>query len=348
MPFLDSGGAEILAAVIPSSPRVQKTASAVVAVVVVGSAVLFASQQSNRSPGSGAATTTNHLAPVGAPSGTTVPVGLTSTNPASVGASPVPSAPHTTRPPSGVPGSSTPRPPAGAGSPTAPAGSRPTAPGGGTGTLIWSGSPSSGHSQFALVDCPRPASLTVENDLQFGPIWVFSKPAGDPQCVTHGIAVNRAQYNFRDNSTYYISWWSKLSNTTNNNADFQWTSNGPGGISQDYPFTINTHNGRATIFQSQPGSNGKTIWTSPTPLTRNTWNHYVVGIHTSDAPTGGWIELWYNGKAQKFSSGTYQYVCRTWDVNNNPMWGEYGPQNISVTDYVYAPKIGTSYVSVAS
>jgi hypothetical protein len=238
------------------------------------------------------------------------------------------------------------KPPTGTGSPTQPDGARPPGPGAGAGSLIWSGSPSAGRSQFALVDCPKPGSLTVENDLQFGPIWVFSKPVGDPQCGAHGIAPDKAKYNFSDNTTYYIGWWSKVSSTANNDANFQWASYGA-GMTQSAPFTISARNGHAAVLQGQPGSNGRAVWTSPAPLTADTWNHYVVGIHTSDTLTGGWIELWYDGNLQRFADGNIQYACRTWDGSNTPKWGEYGAQNTTVTDYVYAPKVGTSYASVA-
>lgn len=337
-------------------PRIPRTTVAACAVVaVVSAALLVTMTPTATAPGAGAQTVVNPTLPVSGarPGGaTTGSTGLVDSKPGGIAVAttragtPSSSVPWLVRPSSGPP-----RPPVF----TVPSEADPTgqptrvvpAPPSGVGSLIWAGKPSAGQSQFALLDCDKPGSLTIENDLQFGPIWVFNKPAGDKRCETHGIALNKSKYKFADNETYYIGWWSKVSSTANNNADFQWKSYG-NGMTQDYPFVISAANGHASMFQRQPGSNGQTIWTSPTPLTADTWNHYIIGIHTSDALTGGWIQLWYDGKPQTFINGATEYACRTWDVSNDPKWGEYGAQATAVTNYVYAPKVGTSYTSVAS
>ncbi|HEV2634373.1 MAG TPA: heparin lyase I family protein [Actinocrinis sp.] len=234
---------------------------------------------------------------------------------------------------------------AGSGPTASPSGTSSAGAGAGPGSLIWNGKPTGGQSKFATLDCAKPGSLAIENDLQYGPIWVFDKPAGDDRCGAHGIAVDKTKYDFRDDSTYYIGWWSKFSDTADNNADFQWQSYGA-GTTQGSPFEISASGGHATVVQRQPGSSGQTVWRSPTALAAGTWHHYVIGIHTSDALTGGWIQLWYDGKLQSFDNGATQFACRTWDVGNDPKWGEYGAQGNAAIDYVYAPKVGTSYASV--
>ncbi|QIS19260.1 hypothetical protein [Nocardia terpenica] len=55
----------------------------------------------------------------------------------------------------------------------------------------------------------------------------------------------------------------------------------------------------------------QTVWSSHSIAT-DTWYHYVVGIHTSDQLTGGWIQLWFNGVPQTFADGSTQYHCRRW------------------------------------
>lgn len=217
-----------------------------------------------------------------------------------------------------------------------------------TGTPFWVGNPALGQSVFYLNNCSAPGTLTVVKDSTMGQVWAYDKPAGDDRCETHGIRVNGNKYNFQAGKTYYIGWWSKVTNTVNNNADFQWKSYGV-GMTQDYPFVISAFNGHASIWQRQPNNNGQTVWNSPTPLAANKWNHYVVGIYTSSAMTGGWIEIWYNGQLQKFLNGQTKYACRTWDTGNDnePKWGEYGATSTAITNYVSEQKIGFTYASVA-
>jgi hypothetical protein len=213
--------------------------------------------------------------------------------------------------------------------------------------IIWTGNPSQGQSAFGILDCAAPGSLTVANDPTKGQVFAYNKPAGDKRCETRGINVNGSMYGFQNGDTYYIGWWSKLTNPVNNNADFQWKSYGT-GMTQNYPFVVSALNGHASIFQRQPDSNGQTVWSASAPLLANQWNHYVIGLHLSDQLTGGWIQIWYNGQLQTFDNGSTKYACRTWDVSNDPKWGVYGAQTTAVTNYVAAPEIGTSYSDVAN
>lgn len=213
-------------------------------------------------------------------------------------------------------------------------------------STIWTGDPAKGTSVFALLNCDPPGSITATHDATKGTVWKYSKPAGDKRCESHGVAAGGTKFAFQNNSTYYFGWWSKLNSLANDNANFQWKSYGA-GMTQNYPFVISVLNGRTTVWQHQPASTGKTVWSSA-PITTDTWYHYVVGIHTSDALTGGWIQLWFNGKPQTFIDGSAQYHCRTWDVSNDPKWGVYGAQDTDFTNYVGSLKLGTSYADVAA
>jgi hypothetical protein len=351
----------ILGAVSPSHPRVPKTTIAAIAVIVGASAAMASAMQAAQMSSPSAITIVDPHAPGDGSSPPEASAGAVFPSPATV---PGPSPGLVSGRPSGAaPGS--PIVPGRTWNATAPGGrtdpgahptsSPTTGPGSGadTGSLIWDGRPAGGRSQFAALDCAKPGSLMIENDLRFGPTWVFDKPAGDDQCEAHGIAPNKTKYDFSDNSTYYFSWWSKVSSAANNDADFQWRSSGGGssggggsgggsGAAQDYPFVISAHNGHAMVSLHQA------IWTSLDALTANTWHHYVVGIHTSETLTDGWIQLWYDGKPQTFANGSTRYVCRTWNGDDDPKWGELGAQAEAVTNYVSAPKVGTSYNSVAS
>jgi hypothetical protein len=215
------------------------------------------------------------------------------------------------------------------------------------GTLRWTGDPSKGQGVFFSNNCAAPGTLTTTSDSQHGQVWAYHKPAGDKRCESHGIQVGGGKYTFQNNSTYYIGWWSKLTDLTDNNADFQWKSYGA-GMTQNYPFVISVHGGHAGVWQQQPSVPGVTAWTSAQALTPGQWVHYVVGVHTSDQLRGGWIQLWFNGVPQTFADGSTQYHCRTFDVQNDPKWGEYGAQGADVTNFVAGQKIGTSYDVVAN
>ncbi|MFI5777316.1 heparin lyase I family protein [Nocardia sp. NPDC051570] len=213
-------------------------------------------------------------------------------------------------------------------------------------SVIWTGDPGQGTGVFGNLNCNSPGSITVAQDPDHGAVWQYHKPAGDNRCESHGVAVDGGKYKFRNDSTYYLGWWSKLSSLADDNANFQWKSYGD-GISQNYPFVIKLIDGRVRVLQRQPDDHGKIVWTSA-PITADTWYHYVVGVHTSDDLTGGWIQLWFNGQPATFTDGSTQYRCRTWDVSNDPKWGVYGAEDTDFTDTVAGLTLGTTYDDVAN
>ncbi|WP_240686793.1 heparin lyase I family protein [Amycolatopsis suaedae] len=150
-------------------------------------------------------------------------------------------------------------------------------------------------------------------------------------------------YQFRNGSTYYLGWRSKLSSTVNNNATFQWKSFG--NHTQNYPVVLKVIDGHLSMLQRQPDDSGKIIWR--TPVSAGSWNSIVIGLHLSSATRGGWVELWYNGVRQTFTDGSQRYACRTFDSENHPKWGIYGASGSTVTNTVDALKIGTAYSDVA-
>ncbi|RJO79820.1 hypothetical protein D5S18_00660 [Nocardia panacis] len=211
---------------------------------------------------------------------------------------------------------------------------------------VWTADPGRGAASFGPLDCETPGGVTVAQDPERGGVWQYRKPSGAKRCETRGISVDGTKYAFQNNATYYIGWWSKMSTLVDTYATFQWKSYGTGST-QNYPFVVATKNGRTTVFQRQPDNNGLTVWASA-PIAADTWYHYVIGVHTSDEPTGGWIQLWFNGEPQTFTDGSPRYRCRTWDVDNDPKWGVYGAQATEFVNTVAAPKIGTTYEDVAN
>jgi hypothetical protein len=212
--------------------------------------------------------------------------------------------------------------------------------------VIWTGDASRGSvaGTFGIDNCDSPGTIAAITDPAHGPVWRFTKPAGDNRCEAHGIKVGGSMYHFTDNATYYLGWSTRLTSTVDNNAIFQWKSYG--NHVQNYPVVLKALHGRLTILNRQPGGEDHYPWSSP--LGTGTWNHVVLGIHTSDALQGGWIELYLNGVPQKFSNGSTRWPCRTWDSSNDPKWGVYGAEGTTVVNDVDDLRVGTAYPDVAA
>ncbi|ADJ47382.1 hypothetical protein AMES_5557 [Amycolatopsis mediterranei S699] len=208
---------------------------------------------------------------------------------------------------------------------------------------IWNGDAGSGLGVFGSLNCDSPGSVTAVDDATHGKVWRYSKPSGSKRCENHGIAVGGKRYQFQNGSTYYFGWQSKLSSTVDNNANFQWKSYG--NHIQNFPVVLKMIGGKMSILQRQPGGVEHIIWSRA--ITANSWHSYVLGLHLSSATTGGWVEFWFDGQQQAFTDGTQRWACRTWDSSNEPKWGVYGASGSSVTNYVGALKVGSSYADVA-
>ena len=210
--------------------------------------------------------------------------------------------------------------------------------------VIWTGNAAAGGFPFANNNCVRPGSITVVNNAARGKVWQFNKPRNDLRCEGHGIKVGKAKYKFANNNTYYFGWWMNLSNTADNNANFQWKSYG-NHFSQNFPLVLKMRGGRLTLLNRQP--NRQTFYPWSVPFAANTWHHVVVGIHTSDQLKGGWVEIYYDGVQQTFSDGTKRWAARTWDSYNDPKWGVYGAQNTAVVNLVSGLTAGTTLADVS-
>jgi hypothetical protein len=209
-------------------------------------------------------------------------------------------------------------------------------------SVLWDGDAGKGTGVFGNSNCGSPGSITAVTDPARGTVWRFNKPAGDKRCEAHGIKVGDNKYNFQNNSTYYIAWSMKLSSTVDNNANFQWKSYGH--HIQNYPIVLKVRGGKLTLLNRQPGGRDYYPWSAA--VSANAWNDIVLGIHTSSALTGGWVELYVNGVQQTFSNGQQRWPCRTWDGINDPKWGVYGATQTAVANYVDGLKIGATYADI--
>ena len=96
-------------------------------------------------------------------------------------------------------------------------------------------------------------------------------------------------------------------------------------------------------------SGGHVIWSMPTPIGQ--WFTIVLGIKQSYDPKVGWVEVYYNGQAQKLSDGSMRLSCQTLDGGFiDPKWGIYGttsspkPQSASIIGDI---RIAKDYPSAA-
>jgi hypothetical protein len=212
--------------------------------------------------------------------------------------------------------------------------------------LIWNGDASNGTGIFKAISTGNvepPSSITAVNDASRGLIWRFQKPSESNRCENHGIKLNGNNFVFQNNTTYYLGWSTRLSNNTNNNANFQWKSYG--NHIQNFPVVLKMINGRLSMLQRQPGPSESIIWSAP--FSANTWYHIVVGLHLSDETRGGWVELYFNGVRQTFTNGTQRYACRTFDGGHVcPKWGVYGATGTSISNYIDDLKVGFTYNDV--
>jgi Ca2+-binding RTX toxin-like protein len=213
-------------------------------------------------------------------------------------------------------------------------------------SLIWDGDAASPLSTdvFGNLNCDAPGSIVPDNDPTFGTVWRYSKPAPSNRCENHGIRVDGSRFVFQEDNTYYLGWRSKLSSTVNNNASFQWKSYG--NHIQNYPVLLKMINGNLSLMYRAPGEPCcRTIWAAP--ISPDTWNSHVLGLHLSSVATDGWIEFWFNGVQQTLAGGVLRYPGRTLDDINEPKWGIYGASATDVTNFVHGVKVGTTYEDVA-
>ena len=217
-------------------------------------------------------------------------------------------------------------------------------------SVIWAGDPARGTDNFGLTgmgNCAAPSSITTANDPQRGTVFRYQKPSDSNRCENHGIRLeNGTKYAFSNGQTVYLGWWSKLTSTANNNANFQWKSYGD-GHQQNFPIVLKMINGEMSLMQRQPQGNPTTIiWRRR--IAANEWHHYTLGLHLSDATRGGSIEFWFDGVQQTFNVGGTRFACRTWDTGNHncPKWGVYGGTGTTMTNFVDDPKVGTTLADV--
>ena len=217
-------------------------------------------------------------------------------------------------------------------------------------SVIWNGDASRGTGVFKTIsssgNCGAPSSVTAVTDGTRGRVWRYRKHPDSNRCENHGIKVGSSNFVFQNNTTYYLGWWSRLNDTGNNNANFQWKSYGD-GHQQNFPVVLKMIEGRMTLMQRQPRGVETFLWRRA--ISKNQWNHFALAIRTSSAERGGYLEFWFNGVKQTFTTGGQRFACRLWDTGNHmcPKWGVYGGGTRDLTNHVDDLRLGTTFADVA-
>ncbi|MFG2894238.1 hypothetical protein [Streptomyces sp. NPDC048248] len=210
-------------------------------------------------------------------------------------------------------------------------------------SVIWNGDAAGGTAVFSSVLCDAPGSVTAQDNHDGrGMVFKFNKPLGLERCEAHGLSVGGSRYTFHNDRTYYLGW-----DTSTNTADaatiFQWKSYGAGDQQQqNYPVLMKVEGGVLKLFHIEAGEKWTLKWS--TPVATSTYKRIVLGIHTSDDASTGWVEAYYNGSKVASFSG------RTWDdLGNDTRWGTYGADvtNKRVINWIDGLRVGTSYADVA-
>ncbi|MCP2257486.1 Polysaccharide lyase [Streptoalloteichus tenebrarius] len=224
--------------------------------------------------------------------------------------------------------------------------------------VLWEGDPAKGTRVFGNLECARPGSIVTARQDEGFVAWRYTKKKAEAgqksvvRCETRGIRTDAGRFRFRNNSTYYLGWSSKLSTTTAGDYTiFQWKSycdNGaPGNGAQNYPVIMKIKEGHARLFFVGVGETWNLIWTGQVEPWK--WYRFVVGIHTSNKLRGGWVEFYFNGEQQRLGKdGVLRYPGRTLDTYNEPKWGIYDRQRpeLEAVHRIYRMKVGTTYNDV--
>lgn len=215
--------------------------------------------------------------------------------------------------------------------------------------VIWDGDATQGTGVFPAVECAAPGGLvTAAQTDGHGTVFRYTKGATEWRCESRGIKVGGAKYVFQNNSTYYLGWESKVDTVAlpggGDFVVFQWKSYP--NAEQNYPLLMTVEDGRVRLYHVGSGEVWNQIWSAP--VAAFDWHGFVLGIHTSDSATDGWVELWFDGVQQTFGNGSQRYAGRTWDSANEPKWGVYDRDNTTdqIVNRVDSLRVGTTYADV--
>jgi hypothetical protein len=210
-------------------------------------------------------------------------------------------------------------------------------------TMIWQADPSKGTASFGTLNLEGGATITVADDPTYGKVYKCFHPPASGRCETSHLPND---LHAKEGDLWYIGWRFKVDMPQNqtDNAVFQWKSYPRG--KQNWPVILKHMGGTFTLLYHNPNYVSEYPWKGPTVT--NQWISIVVGLKVSRDPKVGYIEYWHNGQQVTFGNGTTRYPARTLDDGyNDPKWGIYGASGATMTNYVFPPKIATTYEEVA-
>ena len=236
--------------------------------------------------------------------------------------------------------------------------------------LQWYGDPDKGTIVFNNLNfeggekhSKGSGTIKPANDAIYGKIWRVYKPAADRRAEIRGAAGwsyhEGKGGSMKQGVPYYLGWRYKFTmpdKETGNWACFQWKSypdpKNSDSFLQNYPLNME-YNGR-TLSLIKFGPNWQShrsrkveIWSHSVEI--GTWVDIVLVINPSVDEKKGYVEIYFNGKLQKLSTGGTRVYHKKMDgLEVATKWGCYNNarNGTEVTVKLADLRIGTTLESV--
>ncbi|KAH8694876.1 hypothetical protein BGW36DRAFT_408577 [Talaromyces proteolyticus] len=164
---------------------------------------------------------------------------------------------------------------------------------------------------------------------------------GDIRSEYHALAGKTEK-----DTTYYIGYQFSLAEIEQSLMIWQFKefeANSHGGA--NIPLSMEIVNGKLEFqYQSSGNSHRESQWS--TEVTADTVYSAGIVINTS---TPGWVQFYWNGDLQKFSStGGHNLTATTFPGRADPKFGAYRGEAVGIDTYIYKIQIGTEQSDIAS
>ncbi|KXG48228.1 Concanavalin A-like lectin/glucanase, subgroup [Penicillium griseofulvum] len=160
----------------------------------------------------------------------------------------------------------------------------------------------------------------------------------------------RAEYHLKDkftaDKTYYFGYQFSLADIEQSLMIWQfkeYAANNPTDGGANIPLSLEFKSGQLHLqYQSSYTTKREHQWSQT--LKTNTVYSFGIVINTGSP---GWVELYFNGKKQTFStSGTTRLTANTFPGRAEPKFGIYRGEAIKIDSYVYRIQMGTSIADI--
>ncbi|KAL1970422.1 hypothetical protein VTN77DRAFT_5583 [Rasamsonia byssochlamydoides] len=188
------------------------------------------------------------------------------------------------------------------------------------------------------------SDLYVElgTDSKGTPALHYHRKKGDIRAEYHALPGKTQK-----DTTYYIGYKFSLAEIEQSLMIWQfkeYEANNDGGA--NIPLAMEIVDGKLQFqYQASGKSSREAQWT--TDISPNTV--FSAGIVINTAQPEGWVQLYWNGELQKFSSnGKTNLTATTFPGRADPKFGAYRGEAVAIDTYVYEIQIGTALEDIKS